>query len=176
MKDKDISMETKINENDLKSTIKLAIEQHGKSRDALIPILAEVNQAYGYIPSAAFKEIKYQLNLPDGGLAQHGFISESQLYGMATFYQMFSTKPVGRHVIRFCESAPCHVMGGRVLFQALQEQLELHPGETSPDGRWTLITTSCLGTCGVGPVLLIDEDIYGNVLPEQLDEILGRYE
>ncbi len=172
-------MEAKISETDIKTTIAQAIEQHGKSRDALIPILGEVNQAYGYIPTAAFKEIKRQLNVPEVIFAQDegpAFISESQLYGMATFYQMFSTKPVGRHVIRFCESAPCHVMGGRILFQALKDQLQLQPGDTSPDGRWTLITTSCLGVCGVGPVLLIDDDIYGNVLPEQLDEIFSRYE
>jgi NADH-quinone oxidoreductase subunit E len=172
-------METNISEKDLKITIMAAIEQHGRSRDALIPILGEVNQTYGYIPAAAFKEIKSQINIPEAAFTQAegmAFVSESQLYGMATFYQMFFTKPVGRHVIRFCESAPCHVMGGRLVFQALKEQLQLQPGETSPDGRWTLITTSCLGACGVGPVLLIDEDIYGNVLPEQLNEILGRYE
>jgi NADH:ubiquinone oxidoreductase subunit E len=88
---------------------------------------------------------------------------------------MLSTKPVGRHVIRFCESAPCHVMGGRLLIQALIESLQLRPGETSSDGRWTLLTTSCLGTCGVGPVLWIDDDIYGNVTAEQLPDILGAY-
>lgn len=176
---KDESMETKISDNDIKSIVKQAIEIHGKSRDALIPILSEVNQAFGYIPTAAFKEVKRQVNLPEVSFSQEegpGFVSESQLYGMATFYQMFSTRPVGRHVIRFCESAPCHVMGGRILFQSLKDKLELQPGETSPDGRWTLITTSCLGVCGVGPVVLIDEDIYGNVLPEQLDDILSRYE
>jgi NADH-quinone oxidoreductase subunit E len=173
------SMETKIDKKAIENTIKSAIEHHGNSRDALIPILSEVNQAYGYIPASAFTEIKRQISLPDvaGGQPESpGFVSESQLYGMATFYQMLSTKPVGRHVIRFCESAPCHVMGGRLLFQALKEHLRLQPGETSLDGRWTLITTSCLGTCGVGPVMLIDDDIFGNVLPEQLDEILGRYE
>jgi NADH-quinone oxidoreductase subunit E len=173
------SMETKINEKDIEITIKSAIERHGKTRDALIPILSEVNQAYGYIPSVAFKEIKRQISFSENAFRQTegpGFVSESQLYGMATFYQMLSTKPVGRHVVRFCESAPCHVMGGRLLFQAIKDQLQLQPGETSPDGRWTLITTSCLGTCGVGPVMLIDEDIYGNVLSEQLSEILNRYE
>lgn len=164
--------ETGVDQHELIATIKQAIEHHGKSREALIPILSEVNRVFGYIPAEAFREIKNQINLPGNQV----FVSESQLFGLATFYQMISTKPVGRHVIRFCESAPCHVMGGRQLIQALKEQLQLNPGETSPDGRWTLMTTSCLGVCGVGPVILVDEDIYGNVLPEQLGEILARYD
>jgi len=172
LKLKEKSKVDNIDQADLITTIQQAIKQHGKSREALIPILSEVNQAFGYIPAAAFREIKNQINLPGDQV----FVSESQLFGLATFYEMLSTKPVGRHVVRFCESAPCHVMGGRLLIHSLQEQLKLHPGETSPDGRWTLITTSCLGVCGVGPVILIDEDIYGNVLPEQLNEILARYE
>ena len=170
-------MDTKIDENEIKMAVTKAIKQHGKSHEALIPILSDVNQVYGYIPSAAFKEIRRQINIPaeDGYPQTPVFVSESQLFGLATFYQMLSTKPVGKHVVRFCESAPCHVMGGRQLFQALKEQLQLQPGETTPDGQWTLITTSCLGTCGVGPVVLIDEDIYGNVTPEQLPEMLARY-
>ncbi len=170
--------EKDVAENPVKLSVANAIAKHGKTRDALIPILSEINQVYGHIPIEAYKEIKRQINLPDqAGLARETvFVSESQLFGLATFYEMISTEPVGRHVIRFCESAPCHVMGGRLLFQALKEKLSLQPGETTPDNRFTLITTSCLGTCGVGPVILIDDDIYGNVLPEQLNTILARYE
>jgi NADH-quinone oxidoreductase subunit E len=167
-------MEVKMNEHDIKDIVRSSIARRGKTREALISILSDVNQAYGFIPGEAFTEVKRQINQPgDDG---PGFVSESQLFGLATFYQMLSTKPVGRHVIRFCESAPCHVMGGREVFQALKDELQLQPGETSPDGRWTLVTTSCLGACGVGPVLLVDEDIYGNVAPKQLSEILNRYE
>ena len=156
---------------ELKAVVEQAIAHHGKSRDALIPILSDVNQVYGYIPTEAFTEVKKQTNSP----VDHVFVSESQLYGLATFYKMLSTRPVGRHVVRFCESAPCHVMGGRLLIQALMDALQLKPGETSSDGRWTLITTSCLGVCGVGPVILIDDDIYGSVTPEELPRILEFY-
>ena len=88
---------------------------------------------------------------------------------------MFSTKPRGKHVIQFCESAPCHVVGGREVWQALKETLNLEEDETSPDGKWSLITTSCLGLCGVGPVIVIDDDAYGNVIPEQIKDILAKY-
>ena len=151
--------------------VRSAIEQHGATRDALIPILSEVNQAFGYIPQEAFQEIRRQINLPENSLIVH----ESQLFSLASFYHMLSTKPLGEHVVRFCESAPCHVMGGRELLSAVQEALGLMPGETSPDRRWSLVTTSCLGVCGVGPVLLIDEDLYGNVRPEQVAGILEKY-
>jgi NADH:ubiquinone oxidoreductase subunit E len=88
---------------------------------------------------------------------------------------MLSTEPRGRHVIQFCESAPCHVAGGRQVWQKLQKELGLSKGETSPDDKWTLLTTSCLGVCGVGPVMIIDNDIYGNVTPEQVPDILENY-
>jgi NADH:ubiquinone oxidoreductase subunit E len=134
--------------------------------------LSEVNKVFGYIPAEAFIEVKRQFH----DSQDHVFVSEGQLFGMASFYHMLSTRPLGKHVVRFCESAPCHVMGGRELITSLQDALKLSPGETSPDGQWSLITTSCLGVCGVGPVILIDEDIYGNVRPDQVTEILARYD
>ena len=161
-----------VKDRDVSAVVKAAIDRHGAHRDALIPILAEVNTAFGFIPKEAFAEIKRQVQTPEHNL----FVSEGQLYGVASFYHMLSTKPLGRHVVRFCESAPCHVMGGRQVFQAVKDELKLEPGETSPDNQWSFITTSCLGVCGVGPVFLIDDDIYGNVTPDQVPEILGRYE
>ncbi len=152
--------------------VRSAIEKHGPTREALIPILSEINREYGHIPTEAFSEVRRQLNLAGDGV----FISESHLFSVASFYHMLSTKPRGRHVVLFCESAPCHVMGGRELIQAVMDELQLRPGETSPDDRWSLVTTSCLGVCGVGPVLVIDEDIYGNVTPDQLPGIFARYE
>jgi NADH:ubiquinone oxidoreductase subunit E len=154
------------------SVVQMAIEKHGATYESLIPILSEVNRVLGYIPVEALTEIKKQVHLPESNT----FISESRLFSLASFYHMLSTKPLGRHVVRFCESAPCHVMGGRELFQAVKDELKLQPGETSPDNKWSLITTSCLGVCGVGPVLLVDEDLYGNVSPGQVADILARYE
>ena len=145
--------------------VQKAVDRYGTSRDELIPILNEVNRSLGYLPPQALEEISRQLKAP-----------RSQLFSVASFYQMLSTKPRGRHVIQFCESAPCHVVGGREVWNSLEDTLQLKSGETSPDGKWTLLTTSCLGLCGVGPVITIDEDIYGNVRPDQISEILARYE
>jgi NADH-quinone oxidoreductase subunit E len=159
-------------DSDIAVVVQTAIQKHGKKRDALIPILSEINHAFGYVPGEAFREVRKQLQDP----AEQMYVSESQLYSLASFYDMLSTKPRGRHVIKFCENAPCHVVGGKAIWDTLKEELELKNGETTPDFKWTLVTTSCLGLCSVGPVLLIDDDIYGNVTPDQIPAILKHYE
>ena len=159
-------------ERDVSTIVRAAIEKHGARRDALIPILSEINRALGYIPREAFEEVRRQLNTS----AEQVFVSRSQLFGLASFYAMLSTEPRGRHVIKFCENAPCHVVGGQAVWDSLCEALDLKNGETTPDNKWTLVTTSCLGLCSVGPVVLIDDDLYGNVTPDQIDDILALYE
>lgn len=144
--------------------VKSAIDRYGASQDELIPILNDVNRAIGYLPGEALDEISRLLRVP-----------KSQLFSVASFYRMLSTKPRGKHVIQFCESAPCHVAGGREVWQAVTEHLNITEDQTTPDGKWTLITTSCLGVCGVGPVMVIDDDIYGNVDPAQVPSILEKY-
>ena len=145
--------------------VKAAVDAFGAKREEMIPILNEINRRLGYIPPEALDEVSTLLKAP-----------KSQLYSVASFYRMLSTKPRGRHVIQFCESAPCHVAGGKQVWDELQETVNLKSGETSSDGKWTLLTTSCLGVCGVGPVMTIDEDIFGNVKPGEIKSILARYE
>jgi len=138
--------------------------QHACSREELIPILSELNRKLGYLPAEAMDELSVQLKVP-----------KSQILSVASFYSMLSTTPRGRHVIQFCESAPCHVEGGLEVWAVLQDQLKLKAGETSPDNRFTLATTSCIGLCDIGPVMLVDEDLYSNVTPNQVAEILAKY-
>ena len=160
-----------VKELDVASVVQAAVEKHGARRDALIPILSEVNRAFGYIPEQAMAEIRRVVHAPEDGL----FLADSHLYAITSFYELLSTQPVGRHVIRFCESAPCHVEGGRPVIMAIQKELNLNPGETSADKKWTLLMNSCLGVCGVGPVMLVDDDIYGNLTPDKIQAILARY-
>jgi NADH-quinone oxidoreductase subunit E len=162
----------KTEEKDVIAVVETAIQKHGSHADALIPILLEINHELGYLPKEAFHAVRKRVNAPP----DHMFISDGRLYSLATFYHMLSIDKPGRHVVQFCESAPCHVQGGREVWQALQDELQVHPGETSPDGRWTLVTVSCLGACGVGPVVVIDDEMFGNVTPEQLPDILAKYE
>ena len=160
-----------VTETTLDSVIQAAVNRHGDSRDVVIPILQEVNEAFGFIPGEALGKIRRLLNAPEDGV----FLADSHLYAIASFYQMFSLQPTGKHIIRFCESAPCHVVGGRQVIQALKDWLKIELNETTPDKRWTLLQTSCLGLCAVGPVFMVDDDIYGNVTPERVPAILFKY-
>lgn len=147
------------------AAVKASVDAFGAKREEMIPILNDINKRLGYIPPDALDEVSKLLKTP-----------KSQLYSVASFYRMLATKPRGRHVIQFCESAPCHVVGGKEVWEELQNQVDLKPGETSPDGKWTLLTTSCLGVCAVGPVMTVDDDIYGNITRDQIRSILAHYE
>ncbi len=153
------------NGKDVTQVVRAAVAQHGATRDELIPILTDVNHELGYIPQEAVAEVSRLIGMP-----------QTQLFSVASFYEMLALRPRGRHVIKFCENAPCHVVGGRRVWQALREELNVKSGETTADDRFTLLTTSCLGICAVGPVVVIDDDVYGNVEPGQVAGILARYE
>jgi NADH-quinone oxidoreductase subunit E len=146
------------------SAVQRAIDVYGNKKDELIPILNHINREVGYLPDWALEELSQIIRVP-----------QSQIFSVASFYEMLSTKPVGKHIIRFCESAPCHVVGGRLVYEALLEELKIQPGETTPDGKWTFLTASCLGVCAVGPVMIIDDDIYGNLTAAQIPSILAKY-
>lgn len=145
--------------------VRSAVDRYGASQDELIPILNDVNREIGYLPGEALDEVSRLLRVP-----------KSHLFSVASFYRMLSTKPRGKHVIQFCESAPCHVAGGREVWVAVKEALKIDEDQTTPDGKWSLVKTSCLGVCGVGPVMMIDDDIFGNVDPAQVPSILARYQ
>ncbi len=99
----------------------------------------------------------------------------ASVWGTATFYSLFSMTPRGRHVIRVCESAPCHVVGSLNILSELEKHLGVQVGETTKDGCFTLEVASCLGVCGVAPAMMIDENIHGNLTPQSLAKILAGY-
>lgn len=135
--------------------------------EEIVARLAEINNRNGYIPRPEVEKLARELGMPP-----------ARVLGAATFYSLFSVKPRGQHVVRFCQDAPCHVAGGRAVLETVRRVLGLEPGQTSADGRWTFEMTSCIGVCGVGPVLMVDDDVYGNVTPERVVEIFGgvRYD
>lgn len=180
-------------EKDLAAIVESAVRKHGATAEAFVPILLEINHEYGYIPGQAIRlarkllhdlpyhpesRISSRISSETGSTSpeEHILVSEGQLYGLASFYDMLDTEKTGRHVVQFCESAPCHVQGGRELWKTIQQTLGLKAGETDAAGRFTLKTVSCLGLCGVGPLILVDDDLYGNLAPEQLADIFARYE
>ena len=101
--------------------------------------------------------------------------STAAVDSVATFYNLIFRKPVGRHVVMYCDSVSCYVMGCDQLRVALQQKLGLEPGQTSSDGRFTLLPIVCLGACDHAPVMMIDEDLILDVVPQKLDAVFGRY-
>lgn len=140
------------------------VDVHHADQEALVEILREVNDKSGHLTRAQLERIAERVALP-----------LSKVYSVASFYSLISLQPLGAHVVRFCEDAPCHVVGGQAVWEALEHELGIPFGETTLDGQWSLLATSCIGACAVGPVMTIDGDIYGNLTPEKVREIIARY-
>jgi NADH-quinone oxidoreductase subunit E len=100
----------------------------------------------------------------------------SRVYGVATFYSMYSVRPRGKYVIRICESAPCHITGAQAVIRAFEQALGIRMGETTKDRKFTLEYTSCLGVCGVAPAVMINDQVYGNLTPSKVQEVLANYD
>ncbi|HOB41876.1 MAG: NADH-quinone oxidoreductase subunit NuoE [Bacillota bacterium] len=130
----------------------------------LVQALHDVQSLRNYLPREALRVVARTLDVP-----------ESRVYGVATFYSMFSTSPRGRHIIRICESAPCHVAGAAEIINSLLNELGVEMGGTTSDGIFTVETSSCLGVCGVAPAIMIDDTVYGNLVSEDLPAVLRRY-
>lgn len=133
-------------------------------RDALIPILQEVQEVEGFISREAVTEIGHHLGLP-----------ASKIYGVATFYNQFRFQAPGKFVIQICRGTACHVKGSAAVLDALVRQLNVKPGETTRDGVFTLEVVACIGACGLAPVIAINGEFYAGVTPESITEILASY-
>ncbi|GAK49401.1 NADH dehydrogenase [Candidatus Moduliflexus flocculans] len=142
--------------------IQEALHQFHHDRGELVPILRHLNDAIGYLPKDVLAEVSERLH-----------VSESHVYGVATFYSMLSTEKKGQFAVKLCESAPCHVVGGREVIKAIKTHLGIDAGETTADGKFSLDMVSCLGVCGVGPVMMVNSETYGNLTPEKAIEILS---
>jgi NADH:ubiquinone oxidoreductase subunit E len=130
----------------------------------LIPVLEGAQVVLEYLPVSVQKKIARDLNLPF-----------SRVYGVVTFYSFFTMTPRGRHTVRVCLGTACYVRGGKVLADAIKKEYGLEEGETTADRRFTYEAVRCLGACGLGPVVVVDEDVHGRVKPSHLKDILSQY-
>jgi len=135
------------------------------TRAGMIEALKIVQRRRGWISDDVLYELSAHLGVPPG-----------ELDSVATFYNLIFRKPVGRHRILICDSVTCWVMGEEDLKRRLSEKLGIAPGETTRDGRFTLVPNACLGVCDRAPAIMIDDDLHTGLTPAQLDAILGRYE
>jgi len=140
------------------------LARHGREPEALVDTLRDLNSTFGYLPRPALDQV-----------AQACGLAPSQIYGVASFYSLLSTAPRGKHIIRCCVSPPCYLSGSREIIEALEECLGIEMGDTTKDGEFTLEGVSCLGLCGVGPAMTIDDLVYGRLTPERVNDILNGY-
>ena len=132
-------------------------EQHG----AVIPVLQKAQAIYGWLPKEVLQAISKEMNVP-----------LSQVYGVVTFYSQFYLQRRGRHIVRQCDGTACHVRGAAKIVQAVERYLGIKAGETTEDFKCTYEVVYCLGSCGLAPVAMIDDQVVGHLVPERMIDIL----
>ncbi|MDA8088364.1 MAG: NADH-quinone oxidoreductase subunit NuoE [Nitrospiraceae bacterium] len=132
--------------------------------DAILPALRRTQEACGYIPKEAIFELAKRLKT-----------TPAHLYGVATFYDQLSLVPQGRNVIRLCTNMACHVNGAESLLEFLRGKLKITSGNTTSDGRYTIIESECIGSCDRGPAMMVNDDYYYELTPRKIMRILARY-
>ena len=150
--------------DEIKELIVSLADKYGRKRDSLLPILQGVIEQENFISDLAMTEIAKELDL-----------SAAQVYGTATFYSFLDTQPRGEYVIRVCKTITCDMHGKKQIIQALEDMLKIKVGETTPNKKFTLLETNCLGWCHEGPSMLINEKPFSGLTPEKIHEIISQY-
>lgn len=140
------------------------IRAHSEDKGALMPVMQKAQEIYGYLPIEVQKMIAIAMDIP-----------LEKIYGVSTFYSQFSLYPKGQYTISVCLGTACYVKGSGDIFAKLQEKLGISGGQTTPDGKFTLLDCRCIGACGLAPVMTINNDVYGRLTVDQIDAILDKY-
>jgi len=135
-----------------------------KDQESLLILLEEAQNKSGYLSPELLTELAKTLGLPI-----------SDVYGVATFYSFLSTKPLGRNVIRVCKSLPCYLKNSQPIINCVQQEIGIRPGETTCDGRFSFQLTNCIGACDKAPAMMINHDVYGDLTPAKISQILAGY-
>jgi NADH-quinone oxidoreductase E subunit len=140
------------------------IERYGSEKGALIPLLQEAQDAYGYLDEKIMREI-----------AKRAGYQLSQVYGVATFFAQFRLKPIGEYLIKVCHGTACHVAGATQITDEVINQLGIEEGETTPDNKFTLESVMCLGACALAPIMVVGDDTHGKLKPTKIKKVLKQY-
>ena len=141
-----------------------AIEKYKNTKGALIPVLHEAQEIYGYLPIEVQKIVSDGLKIP-----------LTEIYGVVTFYTQFSLKQKGKYKIQVCMGTACYVKGSNLILDKMKEKLGIHVGDCTEDGKFSLDATRCIGACGLAPVIMINDDVYGRLTPDEIEGILEKY-
>lgn len=140
------------------------MRRHGHESDSLIEVLHTVQESFGYLDTVALRYVADSLRLP-----------LSKVYGVATFYNVFSLKPQGEHTCVICTGTACYIKGAASLLKAVEAEARVRPGETTPDNRVSLLTARCLGSCGLAPAVVFDGNVSGNADPDAVTRQVRRW-
>lgn len=140
------------------------IEKYDSDKRNLIPLLHDLQRELGYLSPEVMETVAERLDT-----------TVSQVHGVATFYTLFYTKPQGTNIVRLCDSPPCHIEGSKGIREAVSNYLGISEGETTEDKLFSFEIVSCMGLCGVAPAIMVNDDVYGNLKPEMVAGILGKY-
>lgn len=148
----------------IQTLIKDLADKHGRSRSSLLPIMQGVVEKENFLSERSMAEIAREIELP-----------AADVYGTASFYSFLETKQTGKYIIRVCKTITCAMKGKNQVLFAIQEMLKIKLGETTPDRRFTLLETNCLGWCHKAPAMLINDEVYTELTPEKVREILSDF-
>ncbi len=138
------------------------VHKHNVEQGAVIPILQEIQDTYGYVPPAAMQRIADDMNVP-----------VSEIYGIVTFYAQFRLEPLGKYLIKVCHGTACHLCGADMVALTLAQAIGVKEGETSEDGLFTVERVACIGCCSLAPVMTVNGEAYGRLTPEDIGKIVG---
>lgn len=144
--------------------LRAVIAQHRDMQGALMPVLQQAQEIYGYLPIEVQRMIALGLDLP-----------LAEVYGTASFYAQFTLNPKGEYRIAVCLGTACYVKGSGEILERICKKLGIEAGGITPDGRFSIDATRCIGACGLAPVITINEDVYGRLNPDDIDGILEKY-
>jgi bidirectional [NiFe] hydrogenase diaphorase subunit len=140
------------------------MRRHGREADSLIEVLHTVQECFGFLDETALRFVAQSLRVP-----------MSKVYGVATFYHFFSLKPKGEHTCVVCTGTACYIKGAPAILKGLEAAAELHPGETTPDNKVSLLTARCLGSCGLAPAVVFDGDVVARVDAKEASQRVQRW-
>jgi len=140
------------------------LEKYPKEKEQLIMILNDVQEKYGYIPQTAQLVISEFLGIP-----------MAEIYGVITFYTRFTLAPKGKYNISICLGTACYVKGSQKLLDRAKERLKIEPGEVTSDGKFSIDDVRCVGACGLAPVFMVNDEVYGNATVKEFDEVIDKY-
>ena len=140
------------------------ISENKDVEGVLIPVMQKAQELFGYLSLETMELISERLDVP-----------VSEIYGVATFYALFSLTPKGEYVISVCTGTACYVKGAQLVLDEVKKQLGIESGEPTPDGKFSIQDTRCLGCCGLAPVMVINNDVYGRLEPADIKDILAKY-